>query len=215
MNSGYMQTRYTEMLIEANGLIAPDFKCWAFCPGMLFNSPDKWWGDFGLRDYPHEGLDLCLYQSAAGEIVQLGAGTRIPVMHAGVVRALFTDFLGQAVIIEHETGLDQDGSFMSVYAHTRPRAHIVPGLAVVKGDIIATIADTSKSKAKIWPHLHLSFGRPSPDLVYNPFVWNCMRDPDQVALIDPLEMMNWPHKVMDAGDQNLACRVRPKNGAVS
>lgn len=203
------------MFIAANGLDPHEFKRWTFCQGMLFKSPDKWWGDFGQRDFPHEGLDLCLFQDATGEIVQLGAGTRIPVMHPGVVRALFKDYLGQAVIIEHEEGLHQDGAFMSVYAHTRPKLDIQPGVTVGAGDIIATIADTSQSKAKILPHLHLSFGRPAPDLVYEPFVWNCMRDPDQVALIDPLGMINWPYKVLDDCDQKLPCRVRPKNGAVS
>ena len=210
-----VQTRYTEMLIAANGLDPQGFKCWLFCQGMLFRSPHKWWGDFGRRDFPHEGLDLCLFQDATGEIVPLGAGTRIPVMHPGIVRALFTDYLGQAVIIEHEKGLPQEGPFMSVYAHTRPAPDIQAGTAVGGGDIIATIADTSQSKARIWPHLHLSFGRPAPDLVYEPFVWNRMRDPDQVALIDPLDMLNWPYKVLDDCDQNLPSRVRPKNGAVS
>ena len=182
---------------------------------MLFNSPDKWWGDFGQRDFPHEGLDLCLSQNTAGEIVQLGAGARIPVMHTGIVRSLFNDFLGQAVIIEHDGVLENNAKLLSVYAHTKPEPHIQPGVTVGAGDIIATIADTSQSKANIWPHLHLSFGRPTPGLVYEPFVWNCMRDPDQMALIDPLEMIDWPIEVLDGRDQKLPCRVRPKNGAVS
>jgi hypothetical protein len=51
------KSRFTEMLIEENELDQNGFKNWIFCNGMLFNSPDKWWGDHGLRDYPHEGVD--------------------------------------------------------------------------------------------------------------------------------------------------------------
>ena len=83
------------------------------------------------------------------------------------------------------------------------------------GDIIATIADNSRSKANILPHLHISFGVPSPKLVYHPFVWNSMRDSRQVKLLDPLDLIDWPHAVLDFNDQNFPCKVRPKNGAVS
>jgi murein DD-endopeptidase MepM/ murein hydrolase activator NlpD len=194
------KTRFTEMFIAANGLDPDDFYGWAFSPGMLFGSPDKWWGDFGRRAFPHEGLDVCLFQDSGGQVRPLSAGTRIPLMHPGRVRALFTDFLGQAVIIEHAGLLAENANLMSVYAHTRPQAHIKPGVMVAAGEIIATIADTSASKARIRPHLHLSFGRPAPDLTWEPFVWNCMRDPHQVVLIDPLGALDGPHRVLAEAD---------------
>jgi len=203
------------MLIEANGLDPDEFQSWVFWPGMLFNSPDKWWGDHGRRDFPHEGIDFCLYQNLSGEVLRIEEKTRIPVMHAGVVRALFTDYLGQAVIIEHEGAQGNNGKFLSVYAHTKPRTGIQPGVSVSEGDIIATIADTSRSKANICPHLHISFGVPSPTLVYNPFVWNSMRDPRQVKLLDPFSLIDGSHRVLDLSNQNFPCRVRPTNGAVS
>jgi len=195
-----MQTRFTETLIAANGLDPEMFQNWVFWPGMLFNSPDKWWGDGGRRDFPHEGLDFCLYQDAGGKVCRLGENTRIPVMHDGVVLALFKDYLGQAVILEHADTDHASGRLMSVYAHTVPEKHIVPATVVKAGDIIATIADTRHSKAGILPHLHLSLGRPAPDLVYEPFVWNRMRDPEQVKLIDPLPLIRWPHQVLTVGD---------------
>ena len=52
------------MLIEANGLDPDDFKCWVFSPGMLFDAPNKWWDDYGRRDFPREGMDFCLYRAA-------------------------------------------------------------------------------------------------------------------------------------------------------
>lgn len=73
------------MLIEVNGLDPDNFESWVFCPGMLFGSPDKWWGDLGRRDFPHEGIDFCLYADRSRQIQRLGEQTRIPVMHTGVV----------------------------------------------------------------------------------------------------------------------------------
>jgi hypothetical protein len=52
--------------------------------------------------------------------------------------------------------------------------------------VIATIADTRRSKARILPHLHLPLSRPSPDLIYENFVWDIMRDPERVTLMDPM-----------------------------
>ena len=89
------------MLLAENGLEQNEFEYWVFCNGMLFNSPDKWWGDFGLRDFPHEGIDLCQLKDRSGRIHRLDEKTRIPVMHDGVIKAMFKDYLGQALIIEH------------------------------------------------------------------------------------------------------------------
>ncbi len=196
-------TRFTEMLIEANQFDPKDFKNWAFCPGMLFNSPDKWWGDRGLRDFPHEGIDFCVYADSGGRLQQLDEKTIIPVMQDGIVKAMFRDYLGQAVVIEHEKFPGKDGKIVSVYAHTRPLEAIKPGVRVREGEPVATIADTSRAKAKILPHLHLSIGHPSPKLAYDPFVWNMMRDPDLVTLSNPIGLMDWPYQVLDS--QNRFC----------
>jgi len=191
-------TRFTRMLIQDNGLDRNDFESWVFCPGMLFGSPDKWWGDRGKRDFPHEGIDFCLYRNRNMQVLPIEAQTRIPVMHTGVVRALFTDFLGQAVIIEHETSERETGTFLSVYAHTNPLDGIQTGKIVKQGDIIATIAETHRSKAKILPHLHVTIGIPAPDFTYEPFEWNSMRNPALVTLLNPKGLIDWPCQVLDA-----------------
>jgi murein DD-endopeptidase MepM/ murein hydrolase activator NlpD len=191
-------TCFTERLIGANGLDPKDFHRWAFCPGMLFQSPDKWWGDHGRRDFPHEGIDLCLYTDPTGGVRRLDEHTRIPVISDGVVKAVFTDYLGQAVIVEHECHQRGRGHYLSVYAHTKPVFGMHPGVAVKEGDVIATIADTSRSKAKIAPHLHFTIGLPSPDLMYENFVWNHMRDPDLVSLLNPLMVIDRPFRVIDS-----------------
>lgn len=191
-----MKTDFTDMLIEANAMDPADFQSWVFYEEMLFNAQGKWWGDYGLRDFPHEGIDLCLYTNGAGEICRLDANTCIPAMHNGVVKALFKDYLGKAVILEHLDGSGAQGRYLSAYAHINPRPAIEPGVMVKCGDIIATIADTRRSKANILPHLHYSLGRPSPRVVYDPFEWNLMRNPDMVILLDPIDLIEWPSQVL-------------------
>ena len=197
------KTRFTVRLIETNGFDPHDFKCWVFSPGMRFNAPDKWWSDYGRRDFPHEGLDFCLFRDAAGQLRRLDESTRIPVMHDGRVRAIFTDYLGQAIVIEHERIAGLPEQAISIYAHTTPREGILPGVTVRGGEIIASIASTGHSRTNILPHLHFSLGRPSPDIAYEPFIWNDMRDPSRVTLLDPHGVIDWPCEVMDPQSRGI------------
>jgi murein DD-endopeptidase MepM/ murein hydrolase activator NlpD len=181
-----------------------DFHCWIFCPGMAFGSMDKWWGDRGRRDFPHEGIDCCLYLDPNRRLRRLDETTRIPVMRGGVVRALFDDYLGRAVIIEHATADPSAGTHLSVYAHATPEKHLRPGVRVAQGDILGTIADTRRSRAKILPHLHLTLAQAAPDLSYESFVWDRMRDPGRVSLLDPLPRIDGPCTEPEPGD--AVCR---------
>lgn len=198
----FLKTRFTELLVEANGFDSNDLNHWLFCPAMLFNSPDKWWGDHGRRDFPHEGLDFCLYEGRSGQSLRLDHHTRIPVIQDGVVRAMFVDYLGQAVIVEHRDARNDNRRYISVYAHTRPLAGIQPGVIVGKGDVIATIADTGQSKANILPHLHLSLGIPSAHLSYERFIWNRMRDSNRVALLNPVTIIEGRYRVLEPQDRD-------------
>ena len=194
------KSRFTRMLIENNALARSGFECWVFCQGMLFNSPDKWWGDHGRRDFPHEGIDLCLYMDSFRKIRRLDEKTRIPVMHDGVVKALFKDFLGKTVVIEHENTGSSAGLFVSLYAHTTPHPGIDIGVTVKEGDIIATFGDTGNSKSNIIQHLHFSLGIPSKSFSYEGFVWNIIRNPEKITLLDPLAVIDWPYQALDASD---------------
>ncbi len=208
MNTQLPKASFTQLLIAANRIDPNDFQHWVFREEMRFGATGKWWGDFGQRDFPHEGIDFCLYADSDGRIFRLGDQTRIPVMHDGVVKAVFKDYLGKAVIIEHVSGQDPTDRLLSAYAHTVPVEGIQPGTEVKSGDIIATIADTRTSKAKILPHLHYSIGLPAPDLDYGNFVWNVMRDPDLITLCDPEQIIDWPHKVIHIDlDADLEIRM--------
>lgn len=185
------------MLIAENALAQNGFELWIFCPGMLFNSPNKWWGDRGRRDFPHEGIDLCLYKDRSGKMRRLDINTRIPVMHDGMVKAIFKDFLGQALIIEHESTGSNTGKFISFYAHTKPSSTVAVGTVVLEGDIIATLAETVNSKSNILPHLHFSLGFPSKSFSYKTFSWNTLRNPEMITLLNPLPVINWPYEMLD------------------
>jgi len=68
------------------------------------------------------------------------------------------------------------------YAHTKPHANVEAGMIVKEGDIIASFADTSHSKANIIPHLHFSLGRASKSFSYDRSVWNIIREPEKIIL---------------------------------
>lgn len=194
------KSRFTEMLVEENASDLRGFDRWILCNGMLFSSPDKWWGDHGQRDFPHEGIDLCLYKDSSRRIRTLDKKIQIPVMHDGTVRAMFKDYLGKAVVVEHQDPATDTGRYISFYAHTNPGVNIDVGMHLKAGDIIATLADTSNSKARILPHLHFSLGLPSKSFSYDGFVWNRIRKPEMMTLLDPLPVIDWPYQMLEAGD---------------
>ena len=125
-------------------------------------------------------------------------------MHAGVVRAIIKDYLGKAVMIEHKSSESDTGRFISLYAHTIPCSYLKVGTILKEGDIIANLADTSKSKSHIIPHLHVSLGLPSKSCSYDGFIWNTIRKPEMITLQDPLAVIDWPYQALDVGSP--ACR---------
>ena len=83
--SSLKPSRFTEFFTQVNGLGENQFNKWIFLPGMLFQAPDKWWGNRSKRDRPHEGLDLGYYKDGLGRIRHLNDVTQIPAMYGGTV----------------------------------------------------------------------------------------------------------------------------------
>jgi hypothetical protein len=190
--------QFAEMLVEINRFEQSGFEAWVLCPGMQFGSMLKWWGDHGQRDFAHEGVDLGLLAGHGDDIHPVDIKIEIPVIANGRVRAIFADYLGKAIVVEHEISGGEDGKILSVYAHTDPRNAIEVGADLIQGDIIASLADTSRLKSGIAPHLHLTLGVPSRDLTYDPFIWNMMRDANRVRLLDPLAYVSLPIVMADS-----------------
>ncbi len=183
--------------LRSTALSEKGFHAWIFCTGMRFNAINKWWGDLGERDFPHEGLDLCIYKDRGRRSRRVDETTQIPAVSDGRIRAIFKDYLGKAVIVEHDIQGEDHMGFLSIYAHTVPRAELGVGDIVNKDEIIATVACVKKSKANILPHLHLSFGWPTKAMFYDQFEWNRLRDPRLIRLVDPLEIMEWSYEVAE------------------
>lgn len=185
---------FAAMLSAANHPLRKNgFKRWLFYPGMAFGTTQKWWGDFGTRDFPHEGVDFCIYEGTDGQAFHFEVNSTIPVIDDGIVRAVFKDYLGHAIIVEHDPWPGSEQTLLSIYAHTDPLPTVELGLSVDKGSIIATTANTHTAKAKISSHLHFSLGLASPDLSYENFYWNLIREPANATLLDPLAVMRLPH----------------------
>jgi hypothetical protein len=183
-------TRFTEFLIQKNGLGEGGFKGWVFCAGMLFNSTDKWWGDRGKRVKPHEGLDLCLYKDREDTILRLCNKAKVPVTYGGIVVGIIDDFLGKSVIIEHSFADRDNSRLCTIYGHTIPRDNLHVGNIIKEGDIIATLAGSSRSKSDILPHLHISLARTSRGISYDKLDWENIGDPKTLTLLDPLQIID-------------------------
>ena len=189
-------TRFTELLIQKNALDNGGFKGWIFCPGMLFNSTDKWWGDHGKRDKPHEGLDLCFYKDREDTILRLGEKAKVPAIYDGIVVGIIDDFLGKSVIVEHLFSDLDNSRLCTIYGHTIPEDHLHVGKIVKKGDVIATLADSSRSKTKILPHLHISLGWTSKVISYDRLDWENIGASNTLTLLDPLKIIDWDYLIL-------------------
>lgn len=191
-------TRFTEFFIRANDLGKTGFDEWVFSPGMMFQASEKWWGDRGRRDAPHEGLDVCLYRDRQSKIHYLDQTTQIPAMYAGVVAKIFDDFLGKSVIMEHLGSNEDRIIFYSIYGHTIPVAGLKTGTSFNQGDIIACLANPAKSETNIAPHLHISTGWNHRPISSDHLNWNTIGTSDTLALFDPLDIMDRPYSVLDS-----------------
>lgn len=195
--SSIKNTRFTEFFIHANDLGETGFDEWVFVPGMMFQAPDKWWGNRSRRNTPHEGLDLCFYRDRQNRIRHLKERIQIPAMFAGVVVKILDDFLGKSVIMEHALPDNEDITLFTILGHTQPAAGLEVGSSFHQGDIIATVAGPGRSKAGITRHLHISIGFPSKMISYDSLNWELIGKPNVVSLFDPLSAINGKYSVLE------------------
>ncbi len=191
------KTRFTEYLIYENALDEHGFKEWIFSPGMLFNASDKWWGDQGKRNKPHEGLDLCLYKDQQDRMCRLDEKTKIPIIYDGIVVGIVNDFLGKSVLVEHGLADKDNNRFCSIYGHLNPHKDLQVGKIVKEGDIIATLADPTDSKVKTLSHLHISIGWASKFISYDKLNWETIGTPNTLTLIDPLYVLGSHYRALE------------------
>ena len=190
---------FSEWLIRANNLDAAEVHQWFFYPGMLFGSSSTWWQGNPNRPGPHEGLDLAFYCDAQNKIKHVPMKMKIPVMYTGIVRKISNDdFIGQSIYVCHpQFTNDKKENLYSIYAHSKGCDFLTEGMTVEESDIIAVVADFSKTKAKMPSHLHLSMAflpRHFPKANMN---WKTMADPDSVHLVNPLDFLELNYTIQE------------------
>ncbi|MCF8045381.1 MAG: M23 family metallopeptidase [Desulfarculaceae bacterium] len=179
-------SEYLAKIAEINRLDIKSPDGWIFHPGMLFQSTAKWWGDFGSRHAPHEGLDILFYRSADGFVDSIGPDTLVPLLADGYAVNICDDFLGRSLVVESRMQSTSRFRIFSVYAHLDIMPGIETGTRLAKGDMVATPASTAGKKSKIAPHLHLSVLEAPSSIPARELDWNLFGNPDSpVRLVNP------------------------------
>ena len=178
---------YLSTIAAVNRLDIKEPGGWIFHHRMLFQSTAKWWGDFGYRHAPHEGLDILFYRAGDGSLAGIGPATLVPVLEDGRVINICDDFLGRSLVVEDPARSFGTLRVIVVYAHLDIMPGTETGTTLKKGDIIATPASTAGKKSKIAPHLHLSVMEVSSSIPARQLDWNLFGNPDRrVRLINPV-----------------------------
>lgn len=163
---------------------------------MLFGSLDKWWGDFGKRQRPHEGLDLYLYRTKEGNIHYLTGETKIPVIFEGQVIKVSDDFLGESVFIGHDACDSNGNRLYTIYGHIKPVNHIRSRKRMSEGDVVGVIAVTGNSGVAIPHHLHVSVAWIPDTMPVSELGWQTINDPARVMLQDPLSVIECSYSIV-------------------
>ena len=179
------KSTFIEDLIRLNRLDKLGFGRLIFQPGMEFGTRDKWWEDTGSRPTPHEGLDLCCFEDNSGRLVYLAGNTLVPVLYDGTLVNIFTDFLGESILLAHDFQ-DNGRNLHSIYAHTVPDKALRRGSRVKAGEVIASTCP-SKNKS-MNPHLHLTVLW-APETAIATLDWATINQADHVILCDPLDFL--------------------------
>jgi murein DD-endopeptidase MepM/ murein hydrolase activator NlpD len=180
------KSRFLEDLLAANQGQLATFRKWLLTPGMLFGATEQWWGKQRPRPTPHEGLDLCSFEDAAGRRRQLAADTRIPATFAGRIIRIAPDFLGESVYLRHEIFSAAGGQLHTLYGHLKPRPDLKVGQEVAAGEIIGTISGPPGPKGAVAPHLHVTLAWLRTPLAPERLDWPHLGREPAIILIDPL-----------------------------
>lgn len=177
-------SQYLAALARANGL--GDKITWHFYPGMLLDSRDKWWDDFGRRPCAHEGIDVCFFRRGNGKITPLAKNAVVPAMAKGLILNRCKDFLGESLVLAHEGIHPLSPKVVFVYSHLEIEKKIVPGCRVEKGQVIARTFDTSKKQSKLLSHLHFSCVELGGNIPLDALNWDLFPDRGKVNLMNPI-----------------------------
>lgn len=191
-------TDFGKTLARRNGLLEQQFLQWAFHPGMLFNSREKWWGDMGRRQRPHEGLDVAFFLDLLGKTVPIPGHSVVPVMFQGEVLVFGEDdFFGHTLYVKHSAMRDGDKVLCTIYGHVTPHPDLYPRKMVQTGEAIASVSNFGKPKSGVTAHLHLSVAWIAEASTRGTLTWKTINDSSEVQLIDPMPFFANSYFVID------------------
>lgn len=188
---------YSKYLLECNNRFVDGFREWVFHSGMLFASCEKWWGKGGVRDRPHEGLDMVLWRDDRGLTQRVEAGVVVPALYAGEVVMVEQDYLGDSLYVRH--AIDDGGgrTLHTVYGHIRVGSTIGRAGKVTAGEAVGSVADPRHRGRQTPAHLHLTAAWIPDRLAADELNWDSIGALGLEALIDPLEVIACPTTVED------------------
>jgi murein DD-endopeptidase MepM/ murein hydrolase activator NlpD len=195
-----------ELVVDQDTL--PGFREWIFCPGMLFQSTDKWWGKRGRRNRPHEGIDLLVYLNKEGTIRHIDETFPVPMFADGRIVGVMPDFLGESIIVEHSSPEGKTENILTMYGHTHPLKHVKPGVAMKKGDIVAMVAGRGQTAFTMSPHLHVTIVRTIFPVSHEILNWDVIGAFESLKLLDPLDFINLPFRI-DGADSPACLNASP------
>jgi hypothetical protein len=192
-------TDFGKTFAQQNRLFEQQFVQWAFHPGMLFKSPEKWWGDMGQRQRPHEGLDIRFFLNFLHKPVPIPNHAQVPVMLQGEVLAFGEDdFFGYTLYVRHSAMQDRGKVLCTMYGHVTPHPDLHPGKTVQTGETIASVSDFGTPKSGITAHLHLSVAWIVESSTSGTLTWEMINDSRKVQLIDPMVFFTDSYSVIDS-----------------
>jgi len=194
MEANLQKSRFFDFLLASNKPYLKNFEKWVFYPGMLFNSSEKWWGDKKKRPTAHEGIDLCYFKKADGQINNLDKNIKIPATFSGNIVKTETDFLGKSIYLSHEIFSPCQRQLYTIYGHTNPLTSIKARGKVEEGETIAVVSEFSREKTDILPHLHLTFAWIPVPFPPGHLNWQNLTTNPRITLIDPLSVLSPPTK---------------------
>jgi len=180
---------YGEYFLRCNGMQRDGFLEWVFHPGMLFGSVQKWWGEGGCRDNPHEGLDIAWFRDGGGEIRRLGAGTLVPALYGGEVVRIGHDYLGESVYVCHGMEDGYGRTLHTIYGHIRPGDHIRRLASVGAGEALGTVVDPGLRDRKAPAHLHITAAWIPGSLPPEGMTWREIGALGPEGLLNPLDLI--------------------------
>ena len=183
-------------LIQGNSLEAIGMQRFVFYPGMRFGSSDKWWGKPGYRHAPHEGIDICFFQTASGRFCRMDASTRIPTAADSRIVHVMEDFLGHTVVASQMIPKEGGRELLTLYAHIKPDARLRVGDRLREGELFAGIADVEYPNIPLLPHLHISVAWADQLPDYRQWTWKLLNQCGSECFIDPLKWMAFPQKTI-------------------